>query len=110
LHGGPARPHAAFADVLEGLLTAGDDGAGLLAWDISPGLLRAAGHRPVEEVAGPLVGAQQSLDVASNGRVVGAFPIQVSGPLAGRQGDGSGKNGFTTIGHGSPSWVSVSLR
>ena len=99
LLGHPNRPHPPFANLFQQLVAAGDHDAGRRRRDKRARLLQAAWNRPVQQVSGPVVGAQQRFDASPQDGIVRAGLIQISGPLGGgRQGRGGGKQGLSTVG------------
>ena len=99
LLGRPDRPHAPLADLLEQLVAAGDDGAGLFARRGVPRrLVRVAVYGPVDHVTGAIMGSEQSQYPVAQGWVAGAFAFQIRATFLGRQRHGGGEERFGAIG------------
>ena len=99
LLGDPNGAHAAFADFLQQLVAAGNDGSELLdGRTLGSGVVRLIRRGSVEQMVGAIVGLQQRIDAGAQGRVAGARLVQVCGPFGGGQSHGRGKNGLNAIG------------
>ncbi len=108
LLGDPHGTHASLADRFQQLVAAGDDVARLHVGSIGSGPLRAARHRPVQQVPGPLVRPQERLDMGPESGVASASLIDVGGPLFGvRQRHSGSEDGLGTFGRGGHGLILV---
>ena len=99
LVGHPDRAHAAFADLLEELVAADDEGAGGYVGGETGGWIGGGlGGELIEEFVRAEVGVEELLEALAQDEVMSAFAVEVRGAL-GWVGDGDGGGEEVEFGH-----------